>query len=84
VLVAAVLDDQLGHQAHPARRQDHERDAHLDPVRVSGDLADPDVVFLSPTAVGKRILRLFENIIKLPVDIISPILPKGKEQEKEN
>jgi hypothetical protein len=52
------------------------------PVRVSGDLADPDVVFLSPTAVGKRILRLLENIIRLPVDIISPILPKEKEQEK--
>jgi len=52
------------------------------PVRVSGDLADPDVVFLSPTAVGSRILRLLENIIELPVDIISPILPKEKEQEK--
>jgi hypothetical protein len=52
------------------------------PVRVSGDLADPDVVFLSPTAVGSRILRLLENIIKLPVDIIAPILPKDKGQEK--
>jgi hypothetical protein len=53
------------------------------PVRVSGDLKDPDVVFLSPTAVGSRVLRLLENIIKLPVDIISPILPKDKEQKKE-
>ena len=52
------------------------------PVRVSGDLTDPNVVFLSPTAVGSRILRLLENIIKLPVDIISPLLPKEKEQEK--
>jgi hypothetical protein len=52
------------------------------PVRVSGDLTNPDVVFLSPTAVGSRILKLFENIIKLPVDIVSPILPKGKEQEQ--
>jgi hypothetical protein len=52
------------------------------PVRVSGDLANPDVVFLSPTAVGSRILRLMENIVKLPVDIISPVLPKEKEQEK--
>jgi hypothetical protein len=54
------------------------------PVRVSGDLADPDVVFLSPTAVGSRILRLFENIIMLPVDVISPLLPKEKEQEQKN
>jgi hypothetical protein len=52
------------------------------PVRVSGDLANPDVVFLSPTAVGKRILDIMENIIKLPVDIISPTLPKENEQER--
>ncbi len=52
------------------------------PVRVSGDLANPDVVFLSPKAVGTRILDIMENIIKLPVDIISPMMPKGKEQEK--
>jgi hypothetical protein len=48
------------------------------PVRVSGDLANPSVVFLSPTAVGSRILRLLENIIELPVEIISPILPNEK------
>jgi hypothetical protein len=46
------------------------------PVRVSGDLANPSVVFLSPTAVGSRILKLLENIIKLPVDIVSPFMPK--------
>jgi hypothetical protein len=49
---------------------------------VSGDLSDPDVVFLSPTAVGGRVLKLLENVIKLPVTIISPILPKEKEEEK--
>lgn len=52
------------------------------PTRVSGDLSDPDVVFLSPTAVGSRILNLLKNIIKVPITIISPILPKEKEQEK--
>jgi len=52
------------------------------PVRVSGDIADPDVVFLSPTAVGKRILNILENIIKLPVDIVSPLMPKEKEEKK--
>jgi|GEM_PF-3517324 len=53
------------------------------PARVSGDLGNPDVVFLSPTAVGTRILNILENIIKLPVEIISPILPKEKGQEDE-
>jgi hypothetical protein len=52
------------------------------PVRVSGDLTNPDVVFLSPTAVGSRILNLLKNIVKLPVDIISPMLPKDKTQEQ--
>ena len=51
------------------------------PVRVSGDIANPDVVFLSPTAVGSRILKILENIIKLPVDIVSPLLPKEKKND---
>jgi hypothetical protein len=52
------------------------------PTRVSGDLTNPDVVFLSPTAVGSRILNLMKNIIELPAEIISPILEKEKEKEK--
>ena len=52
------------------------------PVRVSGHLADPDVVFLSPTAVGSRVLNLLKNIVNVPVDIISPILPKEKGEEQ--
>jgi hypothetical protein len=50
------------------------------PVKVSGDLKDPDVVFLHPQAVGKRLVTIFENILKLPVEIISPILPKEKKK----
>ncbi len=42
------------------------------PTRVSGNLTDPDVTVLSPTAVGSRILKLFENIIKAPVKIFQP------------
>ena len=53
------------------------------PVRVSGDLTNPDVTFLSPKAVGSRILNIFENIIKLPADIISPLLRKEREKQKE-
>ncbi len=51
------------------------------PVKVTGDISNPDVVYLSPSAVGTRIVEIFENIIHLPVDIISPILPKRDKPE---
>ncbi len=51
------------------------------PTRVSGDLANPDVVVLSPTAVGSRILKMFENIIKAPVELFSPLFSKEKEKK---
>jgi hypothetical protein len=53
------------------------------PTRVSGDLTNPDVAILSPTAVGSRILKLLENIVTLPVKLIEPILPTDNEQEQE-
>jgi len=46
------------------------------PTRVSGNLTNPDVTVLSPTAVGSRILNIFTNIIKAPVELFS------KEPEK--
>lgn len=49
------------------------------PVKVSGDPANPEVTFLAPSAVGTRLLNLLENILELPVEIISPILPKEQE-----
>lgn len=52
------------------------------PVKVSGDLSNPDVTFLAPSAVGSRILEILKNIVELPVEIISPVLPKEKESEK--
>ncbi len=52
------------------------------PVKVEGDLTNPDVTFLAPSAVGTRILDILENILELPVEIISPILPKKKEEQK--
>ncbi len=41
------------------------------PTRVSGDLMNPEVTVLSPTAVGSRILKMFTNIIKAPVALFS-------------
>jgi len=52
------------------------------PVKVSGDPSNPEVTFLAPSAVGTRLLNLLENILELPVEIISPILPKEKEKQE--
>jgi hypothetical protein len=51
------------------------------PVKVTGDWSNPDVVFLAPSAVGTRIVEILEDIIHLPVDIISPLLPKQDDPE---
>jgi hypothetical protein len=51
------------------------------PFRAKGDLNDPDVVPLSPTAVGSGILGILERTLKLPITIIEPVisgLKKGK------
>ena len=45
------------------------------PVKVTGDISDPKVVFLAPSAVGERIVSILENTVKLPVDLISPLIP---------
>jgi hypothetical protein len=52
------------------------------PVKVSGELADPEVTFLAPSAVGSRLVELMKNILQLPVEIISPVLPREKETRK--
>ena len=52
------------------------------PVKVTGDPSNPDVTFLAPSAVGTRLLTLLQNILELPVEIISPLLPKEQEQKK--
>jgi hypothetical protein len=54
------------------------------PIRVSGDIKNPDVVFLSPTAVGTRIVNLLENIIKAPVKLIAPLLPGNKKADDDD
>ncbi len=45
------------------------------PVAVRGDLDDPTVTPLDPAAVGGELLGIVERTLKLPVHIISPILP---------
>ncbi|UCE51610.1 MAG: AsmA-like C-terminal domain-containing protein [Desulfobacterales bacterium] len=48
------------------------------PFRAKGDLDDPVVIPLSPTAVGSGILGIMERTLKLPITIIQPLLPDEK------
>ncbi|RLD99872.1 MAG: hypothetical protein DRI92_01285 [Aquificota bacterium] len=47
------------------------------PVRVTGKLADPTVIPLSPTAVGSGLLGIMKRTIEMPVRIITPPVKKG-------
>jgi hypothetical protein len=43
------------------------------PVKVSGDLEDPQVVPLSPSAVGPELVELMKRTVTLPIRVIEPI-----------
>ncbi len=47
------------------------------PIKVTGDINDPTVTPLSPSAVGSEILGIMKRILRLPVKII-PFTPKQK------
>ena len=53
------------------------------PFRAIGDLEDPDVIPLSPTAVGSGLLGILERTLKLPITIIQPVLPGSKDKPAE-
>ncbi|MEJ2220766.1 MAG: AsmA-like C-terminal domain-containing protein [Desulfobacterales bacterium] len=53
------------------------------PFRAIGDLGNPDVIPLSPTAVGSGLLGILERTIKLPVTIIQPVLPGSKDEKSQ-
>jgi len=46
------------------------------PLRVTGDLNDPSIVVMSPTAIGSGLIGMMKRTINLPVKIIEPIMPK--------
>jgi len=48
------------------------------PVRVSGDLRDPKVTVLSPSAVGSELLAPMKRIINIPFKVIDLFLPGEK------
>lgn len=51
------------------------------PFRAKGDLDDPVVIPLSPTAVGSGVLGMLERTLKLPINIIQPLLPDEEKNE---
>lgn len=51
------------------------------PVKVSGNMKDPEVFPLSPSAVGSELLNMIKRILLLPVKIIQPLLPDGKDEK---
>lgn len=51
--------------------------------QVSGELSAPEVTFLAPSAIGARMLQILENILKIPVEIISPLLPSEKNNQQQ-
>jgi hypothetical protein len=45
------------------------------PIRVSGDLTQPTVVPLSPTAISQEVFNILKRTIKLPITVIQPFIP---------
>lgn len=45
------------------------------PVKITGDLTDPMIIPLSPSAVGSELLGILKRIIKLPVKLIQLVIP---------
>jgi uncharacterized protein involved in outer membrane biogenesis len=51
------------------------------PVKVHGDLKDPRVTPLSPSAVGAELLAIMKRTLGLPFKILQPLLPSEKENK---
>jgi hypothetical protein len=50
------------------------------PMKISGNMKDPQITFLSPSAIAAETLGLVERIFKLPIKVVEPIFPtKTKE-----
>ncbi len=47
------------------------------PVHISGDLEDPAVVLLSPSAVGEELFGVMKRVVKLPLIIFEPLVENG-------
>lgn len=52
------------------------------PVKVSGPLSDPEVVPLDPSLVGREMLGFMKRTLKLPIEVLQPLLPGGSAEKK--
>jgi hypothetical protein len=52
------------------------------PLKVTGDISDPSIFVLSPSAVGEGVLGMLKRTLTLPVKIIEPIIPRDRKAEK--
>jgi hypothetical protein len=53
------------------------------PVKVHGDLKDPKVTPLSPSAVGDELFAMMKRTLGLPFKVIEPLLPRHKQESNE-
>ena len=51
------------------------------PFKAKGDLKDPNIIPLPPTAVGAGVLGILERTLKLPITIIQPVFSGGKKKK---
>ena len=52
------------------------------PFRAKGELDDPYVIPLSPTAVGTGVLGILERTLKLPITIMEPLFSNSKSEKE--
>jgi hypothetical protein len=53
------------------------------PVKVKGDMENPNISYLSPSAVGKKLLNTTKRVLKTPMKIIKPVIP-GRKKNSSN
>ena len=50
------------------------------PVRVRGDLKDPEIIPLPPSAIGEGLLGVMKRTLTVPFKLIQPVVPRSKEK----
>jgi hypothetical protein len=53
------------------------------PIKVQGNLKDPIVTPLSPSAIGSELLGMMKRTLGLPFKVIEPLMPRKKEDSSE-
>jgi uncharacterized protein involved in outer membrane biogenesis len=48
------------------------------PVKVTGTIANPEVTFFSPSAIGSELLGIIKRTFNMPVKLIEPLIPEEK------